>query len=743
MQYADVIIDISIEKLDKTFQYEIPENLVGGIAVGSRVIIPFGNGSRRMSGFVVGISGEAKIDPNRIKPILGTAKDSIPVESTLIALADWMHRHYGGTMNQALKTVLPIKKKEAIKEKKHLVLRLDEKRAKEEYASLIAKSRHSLAKERLLLLLMEKKSIAWDYVTKEMGISSAVIRDFEKNGWISVETERIFRNPVSSDAENVKRHTLNESQKRAVDLVEADILAGKRETYLLYGVTGSGKTEVYMELIEKTIGRGESAIVLIPEISLTYQTLMRFYARFGDVVSILNSRMSPGERFDQFERAKSGQISIMVGPRSALFTPFSNLGLIIIDEEHEPSYKSEVVPRYHARETAIARARMQGAAVVLGSATPSVESFALAKSGKYKLLELPERVSGRALPECEIVDLRQELREGNRSVLSRRLQELMKDRLEKKEQIMLFINRRGLLGFVSCRACGHVIKCPHCDVSLSLHRGDILRCHYCGYETKKPSRCPDCGSAYIGGFKAGTQKFEEIVAATFPEARILRMDMDTTRGKNGHEKILSSFAKGEADILIGTQMIVKGHDFSNVTLVGILAADMSLNASDYHCGERTFQLLTQAAGRAGRGDVPGRVVLQTYQPDHYSIVAAKDHDYASFYEKEIAYRLLMDYPPAGHLLMVLLTSEDEEAVSDTVEELAGLIQKDFADVRCLGASDAAVAKVKDIYRKVIYCKDPSYDRLIEIKDTLSLVMQTEKKYAKVLIWFDFDPMNTV
>lgn len=741
MLYGDVIIDISLEKLDKTFQYEIPEHLRETVQIGSRVVIPFGNGKRRITGYVVDMSTEPKIDAGRIKPILGVSKDSIAVESQLIALAAWIRRNYGCTMNQALKTVIPIKKKEAGKEKKTVSFLLTQEQARDELSTLLARKRHSQAKEKLLRTLMERSTLPWEDITGKMQIPATVIRDFEKNGWVRIDAERAYRNPVPMTLEKERPIVLSPAQSETVSRITQDMEAGRLGTYLLYGVTGSGKTQVYMELIAKTLADGKSAIVLIPEIALTYQTLMRFYQRFGNQVSIMNSRMSPGERFDQYERAKKGDIRIMIGPRSALFTPFSDLGIIIIDEEHEPSYKSETVPRYHARETAIARAKMQGASVVLGSATPSVESFAKAKSGEYTLLTLPDRISGRTLPTCEIVDLRAELRQGNRSILSRRLQELMADRLQKKEQIMLFVNRRGLAGFVSCRACGHVIKCPHCDVSLSLHRGDVLRCHYCGYETRKPVVCPSCGSKYIGGFKAGTQKFEEVVRQTFPMARVLRMDTDTTRGKNGHQEILDAFRRGQADILIGTQMIVKGHDFPNVTLVGVLAADLSLNSSDFHSGERTFQLLTQAAGRAGRGDIPGNVVMQTYQPTHYSILAAKDQDYEAFYEEEIAYRELMDYPPAAHMLLILITSEKEEEADRCAKALADLIEEEAPQIRCLGPSDAVVAKVRDIYKKVIYCKHKDYEQLIEIKDRVAQTIQADAGFAKVMVWFDFDPMN--
>ena len=380
----------------------------------------------------------------------------------------------------------------------------------------------------------------------------------------------------------------------------------------------------------------------------------------------MNSRLSPGERYDQMMRAKAGKVDVMIGPRSALFTPFPDLGLIVIDEEHEPTYKSEQTPRYHARETAVRRALMEGAGVVLGSATPSLEAMYRARKGEYVLLELKNRSRMQQLAEVYTVDLRQELREGNRSILSLKLQELMEDRLKKKEQIMLSLNRRGYSGFISCRECGHVIKCPHCSVSLSVHRDGTMRCHYCGYTCAKVTACPECGSRHIGEFRAGTKQIEDIVKERFPGARVLRMDMDTTRQKDSYEKILSAFANEEADILVGTQMIVKGHDFPNVTLVGVLAADMSLYTDDYRSGERTFQLLTQAVGRAGRGDRPGEAVIQTYSPEHYAVVKAAAQDYEAFYAQEISYRELMGYPPVEHLLAVLVSCGDGNSLTKDV-----------------------------------------------------------------------------
>ena len=543
---------------------------------------------------------------------------------------------------------------------------------------------------------------------QKLNVSAATIRAMEQENILAVHSTASYRNPVAHLTKQEYHKILNEEQQRVVDEVSLDMDRGNPQTYLLQGVTGSGKTEVYMELIARVLEKGQQAIVLIPEIALTYQTVMRFYNRFGDRVSIMNSRLSGGERYDQFERAKAGDIDIMIGPRSAVFTPFERLGLIIIDEEHENSYKSETAPRYHAREVAIQRARMNRASVILGSATPSVDSFYQVEQGNYRLLTLTERVDHKPLPECEIVDMRKELMEGNRSILSVRLQELMEDRLNKGQQIMLFLNRRGLSGFLSCRACGYVVKCPHCDVSLSLHQGHRMICHYCGYEEPEPQVCPSCGSKYLGSFKAGTQRIEELVQKRFPSARIMRMDYDTTRAKDSYEKILSAFANQEADILIGTQMIVKGHDFSNVTLVGVLAADMSLHVSDFHAAERTFQLLTQAVGRAGRGRQPGQAVIQTYDPENYAIVAARNQDYRAFYDKEIAYRCMMSYPPVWNMLVVHCTGAVLEKVEETADLVAELLKKQVVErafrIHVVGPADAAVAKVNDVYRKVVYLK---------------------------------------
>ena len=739
-KYANIIVDISHEKLDKTFQYRVPDELEDVIKIGVAVDVPFGN--RQISGYVVELTDEAEFDVNKIKPIIGIKAQSVAIESQLIELAGWIKDNYGSTMNQALKTVIPIKKETKAVCRRNLHLAISEKDAMQKLAFF--EDKHQTARARLLRELINLKELDYSIVTGKLNVSSAVIKALTQQGIISVESTNDYRNPISHLAQKEYSISLNEQQQSVVDTVCQEYEHGQRNTYLLKGVTGSGKTEVYMELISYMISKGKQAIVLIPEIALTYQTVMRFYNRFGNRVSIMNSRLSAGERYDQFQRAKNGDIDIMIGPRSALFTPFSNIGIIIIDEEHENSYKSETTPRYHAREVAKKRASMNDACVVLGSATPSVDSYYSAMCGQYKLLEMKKRVSDKKLPKCEVIDLRAELKAGNRSILSERLQELMEQRLLDKQQIMLFLNRRGVSGFMSCRECGYVVKCPHCDVSLSQHNNGKMVCHYCGYEIPTPTVCPSCGSKYISGFRAGTQKIEMMVQRRFPNARILRMDFDTTRTKDSYEKILSAFANREADILIGTQMIVKGHDFPNVTLVGVLAADMALHVNDFHAAERTFQLLTQAAGRAGRGQLPGNVVIQTYDPDNYAIEAAREQNYEKFYEQEIEYRQMMFYPPVWNLLLIICSSPSYEEVDKCSEDVAnclGSVITREMRVQLVGPADASISKINDIFRKVIYLKTQKYDTLVELKNVVEKHIRDNSFFRNVSVQYDFNPMS--
>ena len=738
MIYADIIIDISSDKLDRSFQYRVPEKLEREIKVGMVVSIPFGNGNQLRKGYVTGLSDKLKISSGRLKDICGICSGEETTESRLIALAAWMKENYGSTMIQALKTVLPIQERVKAKEKKYICLNIPEDTGYQILADL-EKTRFK-ARTRLLKELLEKKRLEFTLASKELGTTSAVVKKMQEQGIIRIEYDEIMRNSLdTSDIPKEDEKLLTEEQETAVRQIMEEWEKPFPRPVLIEGVTGSGKTQVYMKLIEWTVSRGEQAIVLIPEIALTYQTVRRFYARFGDKVSVINSRQSQGERYDQFRRAKRGEVQVMIGPRSALFTPFSNLGLIVIDEEHEPSYKSENSPRYHARETAVQRSILEHAKGVMGSATPSMEAYSQAMRGNYGLVRLNARYGSRPMPQVSVVDLREELKAGNRSVLSRELREKMKTRFEKKEQVMLFLNRRGYAGFVSCRSCGHVMKCPHCDVSLSEHNNDRLLCHYCGYETRKPQSCPVCGSPYIGGFKAGTQQIEKVVRESFPGIRTLRMDFDTTRTKGSYERILASFAAHDADVLIGTQMIVKGHDFPDVTLVGVIAADLSLNAEDYRCSERTFQLLCQAAGRGGRGNKPGEAVIQTYHPDHYSIQAAAVQDYQAFYEEEMSYRMLLDYPPASHMLAVLGSGPEDESLVQAMHYLKLYIQRIYKgnDLHVIGPAYAAVGKVKDIYRQVIYLKHEDYQVLFKIKDQLEKYIEINSGFRKMYIQFDF------
>nr|MBQ6242599.1 primosomal protein N' [Lachnospiraceae bacterium] len=639
--YADIIVNISVSSLDRTFQYLVPEEMADTIRPGSRVDIPFG--TRTVSGYVVGLGDTPLLEPAKIKPILGYAPKGVALEDRAMALAAWMRERYGCTMNQALATVLPAKK-------------------------AVRKGRAKLP------------APAWEGL------------------------------------EMLPPAPLNDAQTRVAQGIEEE-LAGRNRPVLLHGITGSGKTEVYMAVMEKVMAAGKQVILLIPEISLTYQNVRRFYQRFGDRIGLIHSRQSQGEKYETVEKARKGELSLVIGPRSALFTPFPDLGLIVIDEEHDDSYFSETSPRYHSVEVAEKLAHLCGAGLILGSATPSLDSYYQTQTGAYRLEKLEARaVENSTLPRVEVVDLRREMKEGNKSIFSRSLKSKMEERLAKKEQIILFLNRRGFAGFVSCRSCGKPLICPHCDVSLTLHRGAQLKCHYCGYQIPAPQNCPSCGSPYIAAFGTGTQKVEGLIEKTFPGAKVLRMDADTTKGKEGHSRILSAFARGGADILLGTQMIVKGHDFPKVSLVGILAADISLYREDYRAAEQTFELLTQAAGRAGRAGLPGEVVIQTYQPDHYAVEAAARQDYEAFYREEIVRRQLLHYPPSGGMLEVLVSGLEEAENTALAESLAEDVRRRYgpsgADV--IGPAPHFRGKVQDVYRQVLLIKHPDRALLLQI-----------------------------
>lgn len=739
--YIDVIVDISVNSLDRIFQYRVPEKLLDAVTVGCQVNVPFGSGNRRRQAYVIGVDIVLAYDASKIKDILGVTK-APAATGQLIALADWMHERYGCTMAQALKTVLPVKK--SVKEVKRTAYFLADREGAQQLLEKSRKSRREKARVRLLEAMLKEGCMSKETVTGVLQISASTMKSILQTGVIREETSQVYRNPVRQRLDGWQEVCLNDEQMNAVASIWQNAAicrehwSREQGMHLLYGITGSGKTEVYMALMEKVLNEGRQIIVLIPEISLTLQTVSRFYARFGSQIAVMNSRLSAGERYDQYMRAKRGEASIMIGPRSALFTPFDRLGLIIIDEEHESAYQSEIVPRYQAAEVAARRAEMSGALVVLGSATPSVAVYQKAREGMIGLHRLTQRArTGSRLPDVKVVDLREEFRMKNRGILSQSLHEAMDACLKRGDQMMLFLNRRGYAGFVSCRSCGYVVKCRHCDVSMTVHHHTLLKCHYCGSEQPMPRVCPSCGSPYIAGFGVGTQKVEEFVQKEFPEARILRMDRDTTSGKDDMGRILQTFSEGGADILIGTQMIVKGHDFANVTLVGILAADLSLFAGDYQSSERTFQLLTQAAGRAGRGDRPGEVIIQTYQPEHYCIQTAAAQDYDSFYSQEIRFRQMLHYPPDRQMMVMLAEGEHDQQTGQAVQKLREIAgEADFEAVEFIGPSRAGIAKAKDLYRYTMYMKHQDIKELMRLRDFLEGYLKWSQQFSNIYFTFD-------
>lgn len=751
---AQVVIDITHSSIDRPFDYLIPESLAGQIEVGTPVRVPFGNGNHLRKGVVVALTDHSQFEA--LKQIDGIVTEARAADETLVSLAVWMRHAYGGTLNQALKTVLPAKNKGKGKKLRTLRLLLDEKEAQEKLLEMTMKRQS--ARARVLAALMQTPVIDYKLLTEKVHVGRPVIRALEEQGIAVLDEGTQYRDPLaatggaadaeSAGAQSPYRRTqafYENTPEQAAVLTAFDrhIREGDRRPMLLYGVTGSGKTQVYVEMIRRMVKAGRQAIVLIPEIALTYQVVSYFYGLFGGRVSILHSRLSAAEREDQMQRARSGELDVMIGPRSALFTPLEHLGLIIIDEEHEPAYKSGQVPRYHARETAEKLAQLTGSQLVIGSATPSLEAFYRAEKKEYDLQIMRTRVNERPLPSVRVLDLSAERRKGNRSLISDDLKAAIEERIKQDEQVILFLNRRGWAGFVTCQECGHVVKCPHCDVALSLHKNGRMICHYCGYETDQMHTCPECGSEHIGGVSIGTQQVEDELAALFPDAGVLRMDADATRGKEGHGEVLSAFADGKAQILIGTQMIVKGHDFPRVTLVGVLLADMSLYASDYRSGERTFQLLTQAAGRAGRGERAGEVIIQTYSPDHYAIRHAAYQDYDGFYREEIAFRSMLGYPPVCHLLGIMLTGEDEENLeraADYLSKFAKRIGKESFQI--IGPTVPYIGKIKDLYRRSLYIKNESYSNLIRMKDYLEQYIQINKGYDHIQVYFDFDPVES-
>ncbi|MBO4412107.1 MAG: primosomal protein N' [Lachnospiraceae bacterium] len=733
--FADVIIDIANKQVDRPFTYCIPEHLSRTVSVGSPVLVPFGKGNALRKGYVISLKEASGLDDSVVKSIDSVPEKGLSVEEQLLQVAIAMRHRYGGTLYQCLSVVMPAKSDTVARKPRYLVYSGDRSALEQEIAAA-AKKKH-YAKLRLFQAFLTHDRLPSGVVSERLNVSSATLSSLVKAGTIRILTDEPGSVPNAVSAlQGTRPKALNEDQQAACRM----ILSGEKTGTILFGVTGSGKTEVYIALIEEMLKRGKEAIVLIPEIALTYQTVMRFYDRFGEQVSVVHSRLSKGEKAERFQKAKNGELKVMIGPRSALFTPFRNLGLIVVDEFHEPSYRSDQVPKYDAVELALYRAKISGAKAVLGSASPLVEQFRKTETGELDLICLPNRaVPESALPSVTVVDMREELKKKNRSVFSMLLREKIADRIEKKEQIMLFLNRRGYSGAVSCRSCGKAVQCPHCSVSLNYHKGGVLKCHFCGYERPMIRQCPSCGSTLVGTFGVGTEKVEELIQAEFPGVRTLRMDADTTSGKNGHQEILERFALGEADVLVGTQMIVKGHDFPNVTLVGILAADLSLFVPDFRSAERTFDLLLQAEGRAGRRNKPGECIIQTYNPEHYAVSAAKNCDFRAFYNEEVLYRRQLSYPPEGAFLCVRISGKNEDEVRKVTEEVFSAAKKQIPDgrIRLIGPAEDEIKKIKDSFRYVFYIKGPDSESVLSLKDRIEKETEQSGILQKTFLSFEF------
>ncbi len=750
---AKIIIGISTNALNRTFTYMIPADLISSVDIGSVVLVPFGKGNHLKEGYVIE-TGHLKEKPEFQLKYIHSLKDNVSVMGELLRLGFWMHSRYQCPLTSALKLMLP--RDIDVKMKTFKTLVLDDLQLKnlQDYKGSI-KDNKKLSKRYEILDFIENvcvntKGNHYYFLEKELltrfNTSSSVTKSMEELGLFRRLDETYERKIDILHAEIPdKKVVLSPEQDQAIEKVSQGM--DQSDIYLLHGVTGSGKTEVYLQLIEKVLAKGQSAIVLIPEIGLTPQTIMRFTSRFGSVVGVMHSRLNLGERYEQWQKAKNGDISIMIGARSAVFAPFEKLGMIIIDEEHEHTYKSERDPKYHAREVAIKRALSHKCPVVLGSATPLVDSYQKAQLGQYQLLEMSGRAVTGAEKAIEVVDMRHELESGNTDFLSRSLYQKMEEALSRKEQVILFLNRRGYAGSVSCRSCGFVHTCEHCDVSMTYHRHNgRLICHLCGASKPLIKTCPSCGSKYVKGFGAGTQKIESHLKELFPQARILRMDQDTTSNKHGHEKLLGMFRDRQADILIGTQMVAKGHDFHHVSVVGVLAADMSLNVQDFRGAERTFQLITQVVGRTGRGSIKGHAIIQTYQPDHYSIVHAIHEDYKGFFEEEILFRRAMVYPPFCHLLNIVTTSENEYQGRELLDQCVRVIegaydQEEDRLFAVLGPGKTNIGKIKGKYRNRLIVKGSSYKKLTLVMKELYNRKDRNDNYKHVQLSMEINPMG--
>lgn len=742
---AEIIIDSNVKTLNKAFDYNIPKEMESNISIGSRVLIPFGKSKRLEEGFVTNIKESTEYE---VKDIAKIELQSLTTEKIL--LSKWMAKKYFSNISECMNLMLKpgtTTKNFANRAKNKTGIFVSLALEKEKIQEYILNNKIKSEKQiRILNYLIENDKTMQPELIEKTETSRAIIKTLEKNGLLKLQEEKVIRNPLKN--KNIKQTNklkFTEEQEEAYTKVSNAIEKQEYKKYLLYGVTGSGKTEIYLQLIEKVINEGKSAIMLVPEISLTPQMINRFIERFGkDIIAVLHSKLSVGERYDSWERIENGEARIVIGARSAIFAPVCNLGIIIIDEEHDSSYKSEMAPRYNAKEVATQIAKYNNIPLLLGSATPDIVTFYKAQNEDIELLKLSKRANNSSLPNVQVVDLKQELANGNRTMISVKLYKLIQENLKNKKQTILFLNRRGFSTFVMCRDCGYVAKCKNCNISLTYHKKEEkLKCHYCGYEEEIHKICPECGSKKIKYFGTGTQKLELEINKIFPTASTIRMDIDTVTKKNSHEEILEKFNKDKIDILIGTQMIVKGHHFPNVTLVGVVSADGSLNIDDYRASERTFDILVQVAGRAGRENLQGNVIIQTYNPDNYSIQYAKKQNYDEFYNVEIKLRNQLRYPPFCDIIMFGISGETEEIVSKTAEKLyrnlKEQIEKEPIIANVLKPLPAPIDKIKNRYRWRIIIKAKVNDKLIDIINECLYSKEILKNNARIIA--DINPTN--
>ncbi|RDI47510.1 primosomal protein N' [Falsibacillus pallidus] len=797
MQIANVIVDVPAMQTDRTFDYLIPEKWEGSIMPGMRVIVPFG--PRKIQGYVTGIKSSSDFsklkqieEPLDLYPVLNeellelgrwltekTLSFKVSVYQAMLPAAmkakyekiisvihpEKISKELIGLFNgkqeinwkdiedqnllkliqqeakhQNVEIIYEVKSKARKKTIREISCRVDGKELNEYMESLPS---NAVKQKELLKLFTDDPStfMPIQEIYEKSGASAATVRTLVEKGILIEQQKEVYRDPFENrEFKKTSPFSLTYEQTEAIKPILASIEENLHKTFLLYGVTGSGKTEVYLQSIQRVLDKGKEAIVLVPEISLTPQMVNRFKGRFGHKVAVLHSGLSIGEKYDEWRKILRKEVSVVVGARSAIFAPFENLGIVIIDEEHETSYKQEENPRYHARDVAIHRGQHHNCPIILGSATPSLETFARAQKNVYEKLTLSKRMNQGELPHVEIVDMREELRNGNRSMFSTELFEKLEDRLNKKEQSVLFLNKRGHSSFIMCRDCGLVVQCPHCDISMTYHRySEQLKCHYCSYEERVPSICPECSSEHIRYFGTGTQKVEEELAKLLPEARVIRMDVDTTSRKGSHEKLLRQFEEGKADILLGTQMIAKGLDFPNITLVGVLSADTMLHLPDFRASEKTFQLLTQVSGRAGRHELEGEVVIQTYTPEHYSIQLAGEQDYDKFYNQEMMMRKTGGYPPFYFLGIVNISHEDLMKTVQTAEKITSYIRSRLSDQAViLGPSSSPIARINNRYRYQCLIK---YKREPGLTETLKNVIEHYQSQSSdgLIISADMNP----